>query len=164
MQNVIGHFLLTKLLLPVLIRTTESNPPSGKARVITTSGSIYKLYPRVNYDALRDSPERRKISPQKLYAQSKFGNILMSNELARRYEDKIVSICLHPGVFQTELTRHQEMPTWGPMKWLWVRLAACSSHAYGSGSGGTDDGFHVGRNVLSCLDGRAKSIVRGYDA
>lgn len=121
LQNVVGHFLLSKLLLPVLIRTTESNPSSGKARIITTSGSIYKMYPRVKYDTIRDGPARRKLSPDALYAQSKFGNILMSNELARRYEDKIVAITLHPGIFQTELQRHKNLPERGPIKWILVR-------------------------------------------
>ena len=120
-QNVLGHFLLTKLLLPILIRTTDLKLPSGKARIVTLSGGIYSTYPRVNYETLRDGPTRRKLSPTTLYAQSKFGNILLSNELARRYEDKIVAISLHPGVFSTGLQQHWSIPTWGPIRWMFVR-------------------------------------------
>jgi len=79
------------------------------------------MYPRVNYETLRDGPARRKLSPTTLYAQSKFGNILLSNELARRYEDKIVAISLHPGVFSTGLQQHWSIPTWGPIRWMFVR-------------------------------------------
>lgn len=104
--NVIGHFYFTKLLLPILQHTSASSPTGEKARIVTTSGSIYKLYPRINHDTLRDGPARRKLSTTRLYAQSKFGNILVTNELARRYGDSVVAISLHPGVIDTGLQRH----------------------------------------------------------
>ncbi|KIK55268.1 hypothetical protein GYMLUDRAFT_47990 [Collybiopsis luxurians FD-317 M1] len=41
------------------------------------------------------------------YGQSKTGNILFSNELAKRYGERgIVSISVHPGSIRTELGRH----------------------------------------------------------
>ncbi|EJD37926.1 NAD(P)-binding protein [Auricularia subglabra TFB-10046 SS5] len=104
--NVLGHFYFTKLLLPILQHTSSSYPTGEKARIIDTSGSIYKLYPRINYDTLRDGRARRKLSTTRLYAQSKFGNILVTNELARRYGDNLVAISLHPGVIDTGLQRH----------------------------------------------------------
>ncbi|KZV97137.1 NAD(P)-binding protein [Exidia glandulosa HHB12029] len=113
--NVLGHFYFTKLLLPVLFQTYESNP-SDKPRIVATSGSIYKVFPKVDYDTLRDGKQRRKLSGNQLYAQSKFGNVLIANELARRYGDKIVSTSLHPGVFQSELSRHMKLPA--PVEWL----------------------------------------------
>jgi len=121
-QNVLGHFYLTKLLLPVLIHTTDMKLPSGKSRIITLSSELHSRHPRVNYDTLRDGPARRKLSPTTLYAQSKFGNILVSNELARRYEDKVIAISLHPGVFSTGLQQHWPIGTRGPIKWMFVRL------------------------------------------
>ncbi|KAG8749661.1 hypothetical protein FRC14_001193, partial [Serendipita sp. 396] len=40
------------------------------------------------------------------YAQSKLGNILHANELARRYGDKgLIAISVHPGVIDSELKR-----------------------------------------------------------
>ncbi|KZV85086.1 NAD(P)-binding protein [Exidia glandulosa HHB12029] len=100
--NVIGHFYFTKHLLPVLFQTYDSNP-SDKPRIVTTSSDYYKQFPKVDYATLRDGPARRKLNSGQLYGQSKFGNILVSNELARRYGDKIVSTSLHPGVFKTDL-------------------------------------------------------------
>ncbi|EJD50538.1 NAD(P)-binding protein [Auricularia subglabra TFB-10046 SS5] len=103
--NVLGHHYFTKLLLPVLFATTEANP-SDKARVITTSSFGHRGYTTINYNALRDTPERRKLGAWKLYSQSKFGNILVANELARRYGDKIISASLHPGGIRTNLQRY----------------------------------------------------------
>jgi len=50
---------------------------------------------------------RKKIGTNRLYGQSKLGNILLSNEVARRYgKEGIVSISLHPGIINTDLSRH----------------------------------------------------------
>ncbi|KAJ6482235.1 NAD(P)-binding protein [Mycena vulgaris] len=86
--NVLGHFCLTKLLLPELFAAAQSSP-DGKAR------------------SFKDGPARRKIATRKLYGQSKFGNLVVSNELARRYADRgIVSIAVNPGNIVTDLQRH----------------------------------------------------------
>lgn len=60
----------------------------------------------IDYETLRDGPKRRSWTALSLYGQSKFGNIVVSNEFARRYGDKIVSISLHPGGIKTNLGRH----------------------------------------------------------
>ncbi|KZV90285.1 NAD(P)-binding protein [Exidia glandulosa HHB12029] len=117
--NVLGHFYFTKLLLPVLFKTYDSNP-TDKPRIVTTSGAIYKSFPKVDYATLRDSKERRKLSGNQLYAQSKFGNILVANELARRYGNKIITTSLHPGVFQSELQRNMPWFKWLMFWPLWM--------------------------------------------
>ncbi|KZV89345.1 NAD(P)-binding protein [Exidia glandulosa HHB12029] len=104
--NVIGHFVFTKLLLPTLFSTAESNP-SSRPRVITVSSMGHRIHPSIDYDTLRDGDKRRTMNIWHLYGQSKFGNILVANELARRYGDKIVSISLHPGGVKTNLSRHR---------------------------------------------------------
>jgi len=112
--NALGHFYLTKLLLPVLLATAK-NSPAGTVRVVNVSSLGHQLYsgapegiwwPSVSpgNDALE---ARKKLGTTKLYGQSKLGNILFSNELARRYGGEgIVSISLHPGAIKTDLTRH----------------------------------------------------------
>ncbi|KZV88344.1 NAD(P)-binding protein [Exidia glandulosa HHB12029] len=116
--NVLGHFYFTKLLLPVLFQTYESNP-SDKPRIVVTSAAMYKVFPKIDYATLRDGEERRKLSLNSLYAQSKFGNILVANELARRYGDKIVTTSLHPGVFKSELQRNVPwFLSHPPLTWL----------------------------------------------
>ncbi|KAH7094063.1 NAD(P)-binding protein [Auriculariales sp. MPI-PUGE-AT-0066] len=115
--NTLGHFYLTQLLMPILLKTSAINP-NDKPRVITTSAGMFRMYPQINYSTLRDGPARRKLSPLQLYAQSKTANIILSRELARRYGDKIIAISLHPGVLRTELTSHIWYLSWGPFAWL----------------------------------------------
>ncbi|KZV90806.1 NAD(P)-binding protein [Exidia glandulosa HHB12029] len=101
--NVLGHFYFTKLLLPILLATTGPKP-----RIVNTSSIAYRGYPKIEYDILRDSPKRLKFGKWNYYGQSKFATILLSNELARRYGDKLVSVSLHPGGIRTNLQRHAD--------------------------------------------------------
>jgi len=106
--NVLGHFYFTKLLLPTLIATAaERGKPS---RVIHTASSTAQTHPAeegIKIDTLVDGPARKKKSTEILYGQSKLGNVILSNEIARRYGDQgIVSISLNPGNLRSDLTRH----------------------------------------------------------
>ncbi|KAI0642276.1 NAD(P)-binding protein [Trametes meyenii] len=103
--NVLGHFYLTKLLMPALLRGAASSP-DGRARVVATS-SGYAYVGRMRLDTLADGPARRKVSTEDLYNQSKLGDVLVAFELARRYGAQgIVSTALHPGVLKTDLLSH----------------------------------------------------------
>ena len=72
--NVLGHFYLTKLLLPLLIESAKTSP-DHKARVVTTS-SIAHLFGTLDFDTFRDGPQRRAmggyLGALRLYGQSKF--------------------------------------------------------------------------------------------
>ncbi|KAJ6581090.1 NAD(P)-binding protein [Mycena capillaripes] len=104
--NVLGHYLLTKRLLPLLNAAAQSSPDK-KARIVHLSSSAQMFVDTVDLDALTDGPARNKLGPAKLYMQSKFANIVLSNELARRYGDKgIVSTSANPGNLKTDLQRH----------------------------------------------------------
>ncbi|TEB33119.1 NAD(P)-binding protein [Coprinellus micaceus] len=103
--NVLGHFYFTRLLIPALLNATKSSR-DGKARIVNTSSSGSYIA-AINFDTLKDSALRRKKGAQELYSQSKLGNVLVSNELARRYGSQgIVSTSLNPGNLDSELTRH----------------------------------------------------------
>jgi len=103
--NVIGHFLLTTELLPLLEAGAQSSPDKT-ARIVNTSSSTSEFY-TINWDTLKDTPERIRLGNQMLYCQSKFANIVMSNEFARRFANKgIVSNALNPGNIRTDLQRH----------------------------------------------------------
>ncbi|KAH9021354.1 hypothetical protein EDB85DRAFT_1871899, partial [Lactarius pseudohatsudake] len=103
------HFYLTKLRLPVLTVTAKKTPV-GTVHVVNVS-SIAHLYGAsegIRWATLapgNDSLEaREKLGSTKLYGQSKLGNILFSEELARRYgAEGIVSTSLHPGLIHTDL-------------------------------------------------------------
>lgn len=105
--NVIGHFYFTKLLLPVL-EVAAKNSPEKKSRVVTTSSSAHLGWgPKIRYETLKAGKAREKVGTQGLYAQSKYGNILVAKEFSRRYADRgIVFTSLNPGNLKTDLQRH----------------------------------------------------------
>ncbi|KAJ7787672.1 NAD-P-binding protein, partial [Mycena olivaceomarginata] len=127
--NVLGHFCLTKLLLPTLSATASPGKP---ARVINTS-SI--------------APARKKMGVNKLYYQSKFANVAFSNELFRRYGDQgIVSVALNPGNLKSGLQRHLT----GITKWLVESV--CHPTPFGAltqlWAGTSDEGAKFGGKYL----------------
>ncbi|KZT54668.1 NAD(P)-binding protein [Calocera cornea HHB12733] len=111
--NVIGHGYFTKLLLPTLVATAKTTP-DGKVRVINTSSNGHIGAPKggILWDTLKEGPIRlKKLGPQSAYFQSKWGNVVFSDELARQYGDQgIVSTSLNPGAIRTELARYA--PQW----------------------------------------------------
>ncbi|KAI5474618.1 Short-chain dehydrogenase/reductase family protein [Pseudohyphozyma bogoriensis] len=118
--NTLGHYFLTKLLIPALTR-------AAPARVINTASSGHEFAPPgqgFEWDALMDGPARDAAikkwgaelgsgfssAPWKFYGMSKLGNIIVSNILAHEHSDVLVSCALHPGGLNTELQRNQ--PAW----------------------------------------------------
>ena len=97
--NYLGHFLLTHLLLPSLVRSDD-------ARIIHLSSIMHNLG-RINCDTFRG---RRKYSGRSAYAQSKLANLMFSNELALRLPAHVTSNALHPGAVDSEIYR--DMPSW----------------------------------------------------
>ncbi|KAK7441535.1 short-chain alcohol dehydrogenase [Stygiomarasmius scandens] len=103
--NVLGHFYLTKLLLPILLSTAQAT--EAPVRVINTASVGHSMFPKLDFNTFRDGKARRRLWANQIYGQSKFGNIVFSNELARRHGDEgIISMSLHPGNLKTELSRH----------------------------------------------------------
>ncbi|KAG7449874.1 NAD-P-binding protein [Guyanagaster necrorhizus] len=141
--NVMGHFLLTYLLLGHL-KTGAKSLPEKKSRIINTSSGASYLTHRIDWDSLVDGPKRQSwwSSTEALYHQSKFANVVLSNELGRRYgDDGIVSISLNPGNINSELLRHKPLvqhlsryflysTTYGALTQLWAgtapEAAACN--------------------------------------
>ncbi len=93
--NFIGHFLLTALLLPALMRAPA-------ARVIQVS-SIAHRPGRINFD---DPMGEKSYKPWPAYQQSKLACLIFAKELARRAQAGgwgVLSLAAHPGVAATEL-------------------------------------------------------------
>ena len=99
--NHLGHALLTRLLLPTMLKTAQQ--VGSDVRIITLSSHSHVNAPGegIQFDNLRSA--NIPASPLVRYGQSKLANILFSKELARRYPD-ITAVVVHPGVVNTELT------------------------------------------------------------
>ncbi len=78
---------------------------SSNPRIVNVSALIHHIgvidFNDINLDNNYD--------PVKSYARSKLAQILFTRELSRRLsETKINVYCLHPGIFKSELVRHQD--------------------------------------------------------
>lgn len=96
--NHIGHALLTKLLLPTLLKTADM--PHSDVRIISVSSIGHHMAPK---DGLvLDHEKLMTLAPFQLYGQSKLANILYAKALAKRYP-QIMSASVHPGLISTDL-------------------------------------------------------------
>ncbi|KAL4898764.1 hypothetical protein BDV59DRAFT_167474 [Aspergillus ambiguus] len=106
--NHIGHFLLTKLLLPTLRKTATAPAATGTrpdVRVITLSSIANHSAP--SFDVMTSTPAMLKAHTFIRYGASKAANVLFAAELARRYPE-IMSVSIHPGAVSSELYRHRQ--------------------------------------------------------
>ncbi|KZO94651.1 NAD-binding protein [Calocera viscosa TUFC12733] len=110
--NVIGPAYFTILLIPALISSAKT-AKDGKVRLINVSSAGHWIAPKGGVDwttVVGSNPERlNTLTLVSAYTQSKWANIVFSNELARRYGNQgIVCTSLSPGIIRTELTRHEQ--------------------------------------------------------
>jgi short-subunit dehydrogenase len=97
--NHVGHFLLTRRLLDILVQTKPS-------RIVNVSSDLHtKSYNGgIAFDTINDEKQYSKF---KAYGQSKLANILFTRELVKRLNNSNVYInTLHPGVIATDLSRN----------------------------------------------------------
>lgn len=112
--NHLGHFLLTKQLLPLL----EQSAPSRIVTVSSAAAFVPEFYaklgalglvdaaPAADFDHLGPDYEAT-YQPFAAYGRSKLANVLFTRALARRLEGKEVyaNVC-HPGGIKTNLAKH----------------------------------------------------------
>jgi NAD(P)-dependent dehydrogenase (short-subunit alcohol dehydrogenase family) len=104
--NHLGHFLLTKLLLP------RMRDRKG-ARLVNVSSKAHAQAKALDFAALRQSTVTKTGIPE--YAVSKLCNVLFTREIARR-EPSVHSYALHPGVVASDVWRHVPWPFGSLMK------------------------------------------------
>lgn len=90
--NNIGPFLFTRLLTPVLVETAKT-APKGSVRVVWVSSSAAEVIAPVGGVDMNNLDYKKDLSGWMKYGVSKGGNILHSNEFAKRHEeDGIISV------------------------------------------------------------------------
>lgn len=101
--NHVGHALLTKLLLPTLLKTAAL--PQSDVRVISLSSIGHTAASGIAFSGLK-IPSGGLATNLTRYGQSKLANILFVRELHKRFGEKgITAVAVHPGVVKTELYR-----------------------------------------------------------
>eukprot|EP00486_Rosalina_sp_Unknown_P015117 CAMPEP_0201579072 /NCGR_PEP_ID=MMETSP0190_2-20130828/26332_1 /ASSEMBLY_ACC=CAM_ASM_000263 /TAXON_ID=37353 /ORGANISM="Rosalina sp." /LENGTH=478 /DNA_ID=CAMNT_0048012999 /DNA_START=452 /DNA_END=1888 /DNA_ORIENTATION=+ len=109
--NHLGHFYLTTLLTPLLLKCTPS-------RVVNLASSAHSQSPKIDNEkdnfitkgiSIKDGPLQKDYGMKgwRNYGLSKASNVLFAREYNRRYQKNgIISVSVHPGVIKTELGRH----------------------------------------------------------
>ena len=92
--NVIGHFLLSKILAAKTKRQVW----------LSSKGHIRLGAPRIDLDAITQVDEA-SYNPRLRYQQSKLGNILLAKQFGVEYPH-LTSVSVHPGVVKTNLGRN----------------------------------------------------------
>ncbi|KAJ5610624.1 NAD(P)-binding protein [Penicillium lagena] len=128
--NYLGHWLLTCLIMPKLIKAAESNP-KGATRIVNVSSASPQVssmrWSDINFDKRnKDLPTEEQPNyewfemcgcpgieevcfvPLDGYNRSKVANVLFGIAANKRLFDKhgILTLSVHPGVIETELGRN----------------------------------------------------------
>ena len=103
--NHLGHFLLTRRLMPQL-RRAAATADRGSVRVVSVSSNAHESSSGIDWNDLQQT---REWSSGKSYVLAKLCNILFTRELARRAaSDGIVAHVMHPGVVGSNFSSHAE--------------------------------------------------------
>lgn len=117
--NYLGHFLLTRLLLPKMADTARDTGVQG--RVVNVSSTVHAWFssssgtgdddeddgPIIGY-LNRLTSKQTPYDATRAYALSKLANVLHTRALADRLREMDVNVtanCVHPGIVRTRLIR-----------------------------------------------------------
>jgi len=110
--NVIGHFLLAKILAP---KTKRQFWLSSDAHTLIDQypgKQSIESSPRIDIDAIT-KVDSKNYNSWRRYQQSKLGDILLSKQFSKEFP-YIKSYSVHPGVVQTNLSKH--FTVWNMLK------------------------------------------------
>ncbi|KAG9200538.1 hypothetical protein G6514_006880 [Epicoccum nigrum] len=131
--NHLGHALVTKKLLPFLLKAAEA--PGADVRVISNTSEGYEFHRLIaggiSFAELErgSTMDRALLGPWVRYGQSKLANILYTAELGRRHPH-ITAVSVHPGVVKTPMLYGLQ----GHNKWfssfgMWIKgMVAVEPH------------------------------------
>jgi NAD(P)-dependent dehydrogenase (short-subunit alcohol dehydrogenase family) len=101
--NHMGHALLTKLLMPLLLKT--ANEPGSDVHIVNLTSAGEGLAPKGGFLPEKAITKMESHHSYVRYGHSKLANVLFAKELAKRYPN-IKSVSVHPGRVQTNLLNH----------------------------------------------------------
>ncbi|KAK9467164.1 hypothetical protein V1512DRAFT_262097 [Lipomyces arxii] len=108
--NVVGHFLLNKLLTPLLAESARSASVKGSVRAIWVASDATLFAPSqgINWEDVNFSKGALQMTK---YAQSKAAAVILAYELSKREADSgLVSLSLNPGHLITGMQENR--PKW----------------------------------------------------
>lgn len=98
--NHLGHFALTGLMLPMLLK-------SDAGRIVTVS-SVAHRSGKIDFDDL--TWDQRGYKAAQAYGDSKIANLYFTSELARMLKDTQITVAAaHPGWTHTNLQQHSKL-------------------------------------------------------
>lgn len=116
--NVLGHFVLTNRLLPLLRKTAQRNGVHGgpTPRIISLTSNLHQLAPSSTQFASLAELNDPNLRADQYYARSKLGVILYTKALAQLalapYPEAILALSVHPGAVATDI-QHQVKEAFG---------------------------------------------------
>ncbi|OBT86939.1 hypothetical protein VE02_04392 [Pseudogymnoascus sp. 03VT05] len=140
--NHMGHALLTKLLLPTMLKTAES-APTGAVRIVNISsdGHYHATAKGIDFDDFNTGNNWTR------YARSKLANILHAKALAKRYPT-IVTVAVSPGTVQTSIFEKMNSPVLNVLITLfgWTSLVTipegCKNQLWAATAPGVEPGLY----------------------
>ncbi len=91
--NVLGHFALTGLLLPLLVQASAPRVVSVSSMAHMNAGPI----------PVEDLNSEQSYKPFRAYSKTKLEGMLFAQELQRRVGSRLLSVSCHPGYARTNL-------------------------------------------------------------
>lgn len=92
--NVLGHFLLTGLLLKSILRAPAPRVVTVSSYAHTNGGPV----------PIQDLNSEESYKPMAAYSRTKLANILFARELQRKAGTRLLSMACHPGGAHTNLS------------------------------------------------------------
>ncbi|HEX4376516.1 MAG TPA: SDR family NAD(P)-dependent oxidoreductase [Steroidobacteraceae bacterium] len=103
--NHLGHFVLTRQLLPLLQRSA-ADAPRGATRIINVSSRAHETAPGLDWDNLQMIEH---FVPIKAYCNAKLANLLFTRVLSEQLSrDGIVTHAMHPGIVDSNFINHAD--------------------------------------------------------